>query len=95
MLTYKKMIKLHNELTSSLDELQQHLENVLGDVGYEYGVSAQIKVDECNSLTVGFYDPVRTLEVEALITDEREFKQMMKLQTTDELLLFLSQRTIA
>lgn len=54
MLTYKKMMKLHNELTSSLGDLQQHLENVLGEVGYEYGVSAQIKVDECNSVTVGF-----------------------------------------
>ena len=95
MLTYKKMIKLHNELTSSLNELQLHLENVLGDIGYEYGVSAQIKVDECNNLTVGFYDPVRYLEVEAVVADDKEFKQMMKLQTTDELLSFLSTRTIA
>ena len=95
MLTYKKMIKLHNELTSSLNELQQHLENVLGDIGYEYGVSAQIKVDECNNLTVGFYDPTQGMYFESLIDDEKEFKQMMKLQTTDELLSFLSTRTIA
>lgn len=89
------MIKLHNELTSSLNELQQHLENVLGDIGYEYGVSAQIKVDECNNLTVGFYDPTQGMYFESLIDDEKEFKQMMKLQTTDELLSFLSTRTIA
>ena len=95
MLTYKKMIKLHNELTSSLNELQQHLENVLGDIGYEYGVSAQIKVDECNNLTVGFYDSTQGMYFESLIDDEKEFKQMMKLQTTEDLLSFLSARTIA
>lgn len=95
MLTYKKMIKLHNELNSSLCELQQHLENVLGDVGYECGVSAQIKVDECNSLTVGFYDPTQGMYFESLIDGEKEFKQMMKLQTTEDLLSFLSARTIA
>lgn len=95
MLTYKKMIKLHNELNSSLGELQQHLENVLGDVGYEYGVSAQIKVDECNSLSVGFYDPTQGMYFESLIDGEKEFKQMMKFQTTEDLLSFLSARMIA
>ena len=95
MLTYNRMMKLHNELESSLGELQQHLESVLGDIGYEYGVSAQIKVDECNSLTIGFYDPTRGMEFEALISDEKEFKQMLKFQTAEELLPFLSQRTIA
>lgn len=95
MLTYNRMMKLHNELESSLGELQQHLELVLGDVGYEYGVSAQLKVDEGNSLTIGFYDPVRNLDLESLIADEKEFKQMMKLQTANELLSFLSARTIA
>ena len=95
MLTYNKMMKLHNELESSLGELQQHLELVLGDIGYEYGVSAQIRVDECNSLTINFYDPTQGTDVEALITDEGEFKKMMKLRTVEELLSFLSQRIIA
>lgn len=89
------MMKLHNELESSLGELQQHLELVLGDIGYEYGVSAQIRVDECNSLTINFYDPTQGTDVEALITDEGEFKKMMKLRTVEELLSFLSQRIIA
>lgn len=44
MLTYNKMLKLHKELASSLSELQQHLEHVLGDIGYEFGVSTQFKV---------------------------------------------------
>lgn len=95
MLTYNKMLKLHNELSSSLGELQQHLEHVLGNVGYEYGVSTQFKVDEGNCLTIGFYDPTQGMDFEALITDEKEFKQMMKLQTTEDLLSFLSARTIA
>ena len=95
MLTYNKMLKLHNELSSSLGELQQHLEHVLGNVGYEYGVSTQFKVDEGDCLTIGFYDPTQGMDFEALITDEKEFKQMMKLQTTEDLLSFLSARTIA
>lgn len=95
MLTYNRMMKLHNELESSLGELQQHLELVLGDIGYEYGVSAQIRVDECNSLTINFYDLKQGTDAEALIADEVEFKKMMKLQTAEELLSFLSQRTIA
>lgn len=89
------MMKLHNELTSSLGDLQQHLEHVLGDIGYEYGISTQIKVDEGNCLTVGFYNPIQGVDFEALITDEKEFKQMMKLQTAEDLLSFLSARTIA
>lgn len=95
MLTYNRMMKLYNELESSLGELQQHLELVLGDIGYEYGVSAQIKVDECNSLTIGFYDPTQCMDFEAIIADGDDFKQMMKIQTTEELLSFLSARTIA
>ena len=35
------------------------------------------------------------MEFEALISDEKEFKQMLKFQTAEELLPFLSQRTIA
>lgn len=95
MLTYNKMMKLHNELSSGLNELQQHLEYVLGDIGYEYGVSTQIKVDEGNCLTIGFYNPTQCMDFEASIADEKEFKQMMRLQTADELLSFLSARTIA
>ena len=95
MLTYNKMMKLHKELSSSLNELQQQLEYVLGDIGYEYGVSAQIKVDEGNLLTIGFYNPTQGMDFEASIADEKEFKKMMKLQTAEELLIFLSDRTIA
>lgn len=95
MLTYKKMMKLHKELSSSLDELQQQLEYVLGDIGYEYGVSAQIRFEEGGCLTISFYNPIQDMDFEALITDEKEFKQMMKLRTTEELLSFLSARTIA
>lgn len=95
MLTYNKMLKLHKELASSLSELQQHLEHVLGDIGYEFGVSTQFKVDEGNCLTIGFYDPIQEVDFEALISEEKEFKQLMKLQTAEELLSFLSQRTIA
>ena len=89
------MMKLHLELSSSLDELRQHLELVLGDIGYECGVSTQIKVDEGNCLTIGFYDPTQGLDFEAAIADEKEFRQMMKFQTAEDLLAFLSVRTIA
>ena len=74
MLTYNKMMKLHKELSSSLNELQQHLEYVLGDTGYEHGVSAQIRVDEGDCLTVGFYDPIQGLDFESAIIDDKEFK---------------------
>lgn len=89
------MIKLHKELSSSLKDLQQHLEYVLGDIGYDYGVSTQIRVEKGDHLTIGFYDPIQCMDLEALISNEKEFKQMMKLQTAEELLSFLSQRTIA
>lgn len=95
MLTYNKMMKLHLELSSSLDELRQHLERVLGDIDYDYGVSAQIKVDEGNHLTISFYNPTKGLDFESIIVDEKEFKQMMRFQTAEELLSFLSARTIA
>lgn len=95
MLTYNKMMKLHKELSSSLDDLRQHLEHVLGDIGYDNGVSTQFRVDERNCLTIGFYDPIQGVDFEVMIVDEKEFKQMMKLQTTEDLIAFLSARTIA
>ena len=89
------MLKLHKELSSSLDDLRQYLEHVLGDIGYDNGVSTQFRVDERNCLTIGFYDPTQGMDFEAMITDENEFKQMMKLKTSEELITFLSARTIA
>ena len=89
------MLKLHKELSSSLDDLRQYLEHVLGDIGYDNGVSTQFRVDERNYLTIGFYDPTQGMDFEAMITDEKEFKQMMKLKTSEELITFLSARTIA
>ena len=89
------MMKLHHELSASLAELTRHLEFVLGDIGSDYGISAQIRVEEGNCLTIGFYNPTQDLDFEALIADDKEFKKMMTLQTTEELLSFLSTRTIA
>lgn len=93
MITYNKMMKLHLELSLSLDELRQHLELVLGD--NDYDVSTQIRVDEGNTLTIGFYDPTKGLYFESIIDDEKEFRQMMKLQTAEDLLAFLYARIIA
>lgn len=95
MLTYNKMMKLHKELSSSLDDLRQHLEHVLGDIGFNYGVSAQIRVEDGGCLTISFYNPTKDMDFEALIADDKEFKEMLTLQTTEELLTFLSTRTIS
>lgn len=95
MLTYNKMMKLHSELLSSLVELQRHLEIVLEDYDSEYGVSAQIKVDEGNHLTIGYYDSNKDMEFEALIAGGLEFKRLMRCQNKEELLAFLFIRTIA
>lgn len=95
MLTYNKMMKLYNELESSLSELQRHLEVVLEDFDSECGVSAQIRVDEGNCLTISYYDPTQNIEFESMIADSLEFKRLMRCQTAEELLSFLSQRTIA
>ena len=89
------MMKLHNELESSLSELQGHLEIVLEDFDSECGVSAQIKVDEGSRLTIGYYDSTRNMEFESVIADGLEFKRLLRCQTSEELLSFLSPRTIA
>ena len=78
------MMKLHNELESSLSELQRHLEVVLEDFD-----------SEGNCLTIGYYDPTQNREFESIIADSLEFKRLMRCQTPEELLSFLSQRTIA
>ena len=95
MLTYNKMMKPHNELESSLSELQRHLEVVLEDFDSEFGVSAQIRVDEGNCLTISYYVPTQNMEFESVIADGLEFKRLLRCQTPEELLSFLSQRTIA
>ena len=89
------MMKLYNELNSSLLDLQRHLEVVLEDFDSEYGVSAQIRVDEGNHLTIGYYDSTQNMEWESVIADGLEFKRLMRCQNKEELLTFLSTRTIA
>ena len=89
MLTYNKMIKLHQELKSSLEDLQRPFEFVLEDFNRDYGVSAQIKVDEGSRLTIGYYDPTRNMEFESVIADGLEFKRLLRCQTKEELLAFL------
>lgn len=89
MLTYNKMMKLNQELESSLEDLQRHLEFVLEDFNRDYGVSAQIKVDEGSRLTIGYYDPTRNMEFESVIADSLEFKRLLRCQTKEELLAFL------
>lgn len=83
------MIKLHQELKSSLEDLQRPLEFVLEDFNRDYGVSAQIKVDEGSRLTIGYYDPTRNMEFESVIADGLEFKRLLRCQTKEELLAFL------
>ena len=92
MLTYNKMKKLSEELHSSYREIQEHLEFILADDSL---VSVQNRVEEDLNLTVSFYDPREGMEFEALIADGNEFKQMMRFQTAEELLSFLSARTVA
>lgn len=92
MLTYNKMKKLSEDLHSSYREIQEHLESILADDNL---VSVQNRVEEGLKLTVSFFNPYEGMEFEALILNEMEFKQMMKFQTTEELLSFLSQRTVA
>ena len=95
MLTYNKMMKLHNELNSSLSDLQRHLEVVLEDFDSDYGVSIQIRVDEGNCLTIGYYDPTQNMDLESVIADGLEFKRLMRCQNKEELLTFLFARRIA
>lgn len=89
MLTYNKMMKLHQELFAGLNDLRQHLEFVLEDFNSDNGVSAQIRVDEGHCLTIAYYDSIRNRDFESVITDGLEFKRMMRCQTKDELLAFL------
>lgn len=92
MLTYNKMKKLSEDLHSSYREIQEHLEFILADDNL---VSVQNRIEEGLKLTVSFFNPYEGMEFEALIADEKEFKQMMRFRTADELLSFLSARTIA
>lgn len=86
------MKKISEDLHSSYREIQEHLESILADDNL---VSVQNRAEECLKLTVTFFNPYEDMVFEALISDEKEFKKMMKLQTTEELLSFLSARTIA
>lgn len=95
MLTYNKMMKLHQELNTSLSDLQKHLEVMLEDFDSDYGVSAQIRVDEGDYLTIGYYDSTQNMEWESVIADGLEFKRLVRCQNKEELLTFLSTRTIA
>lgn len=92
MLTYNKMMKLHNELEGSYRDIQKHLESVLVDDG---SVVVQNRTDEGGALVIGYYDSYQDREFQSLIASDFEFKHLMKIQTREKLLSFLSARTIA
>lgn len=92
MLTYNRMLKLHKELHASYQEIETHLETILAD---DRLVVVTNRADERDLMTVSYYDPYQDMELESLISNEFEFKHMMKLQTKEELLSFLNDRAFA
>lgn len=92
MLTYNKMLKLHNELEISYRDIQKYLESVLDN---DSSVVVQNRTDEGGALIIGYYDSYQEMEFQSLIASDFEFKRLMKIQTREELLSFLSARTIA
>ena len=87
MLTYKKMMKLYKELHASYQEIETYLESILAD---DRLVVVTNRADESDLMTVSYYDPYQDMELESLISNGSEFKQMMKLKTKGELLSFLN-----
>ena len=92
MIAFSKFVELHEEMSSCLSELEQHIKSVLGyDSNSKEGVLVDFGVYNSKVFTIIFKDLSSGCNLKALV-GEKDYPTMMQITSKDELLSFLKDR---
>ena len=92
MIAFSKFVELHEEMSSCLSEIEQHLKSVLGYNSQDNeGVLVEFGVYNFKEFTIIFKDPSSGGNLKAKV-GEKDYPTMMQIFSKDELLSFLNDR---
>lgn len=92
MIAFSRFVELHEEMSSCLSQIEQHIKSVLGYTPEDNkGVLVEFGVYNFKEFTIIFKDPSSGGIVKAIVGEDG-YTTMMKITSKDELLSFLSDR---
>jgi len=92
MIAFSKFVELHEEMSSSLSEIELLLKSVLGyDSNSKEGVLVDFGVYNSKVFTIIYKDLNSGCNLKALV-GEKDYLTMMQISSKDELLSFLKDR---
>ena len=92
MIAFSKFVELHEEMSSCLSEIEQHLKSALGyDPKDNEGVLVEFGVYNFKEFTIYYKNKNTGQNLKAKV-GEKEYPTMMKITSKDELLSFLEAR---
>ena len=92
MIAFSKFVELHEEMSSCLSEIEQHLKSVLGyDPKDNEGVLVEFGVYNFKEFTIYYKNKNTGQNLKAKV-GEKGYPTMMQITSKDELLSFLKER---
>lgn len=92
MIAFSKFVELHEELSSCLSEIEQHLKSTLGyDSKDNEGVLVEFGVYNFKEFTIYYKNKNTGQNLKAKV-GEKDYPTMMQITSKDELLSFLEDR---
>lgn len=92
MIAFSKFVELHEEMSSCLSEIEQHLKSTLGyDSKDNEGVLVEFGVYNFKEFTIYYKNKNTGQNLKAKV-GERDYPTMMQITSKDELLSFLEDR---
>lgn len=92
MIAFGKFVEIHEEMSSCLSEIEQHLKSILKyNPEDNKGVFVDFGVWNLKQFTIIFQDPSTGNNFKALVGKE-DYSTMMQISSKDELLSFFDSR---
>ena len=92
MIAFSKFVELHEEVSSCLSEIEQHLKSTLGyDPKDNEGVLVEFGVYNFKEFTIYYKNKNTGQNLKAKV-GEKDYPTMMQITSKDELLSFLEDR---
>lgn len=92
MIPFSKFVELHEEMSSCLSEIEQHLKSILGYSAEDTeGVLVEFGVYNFKEFTIYYKNKNTGQNLKAKV-GEKDYPTMMKITSKDELLSFLEDR---
>lgn len=92
MIPFSKFVELHEEMSSCLSEIEQHLKSILGYSAEDTeGVLVEFGVYNFKEFTIYYKNKNTGQNLKARV-GEKDYPTMMQITSKDELLSFLEDR---